>query len=137
MSERLAHVIRESARAVTRALTVELARHGVSFGHWQFLRILWDQDGITQRELSAGAGVAEPTTARALKAMEKFGYITRKQVPENRKNVYVHLTPKGEALRDKLEPLAIEVNRIAVRGVPANDVEATRRTLNKLLENFR
>ena len=137
MTERLAHVIRESSRALTRALTARLARQGVSFGHWQFLRILWEQDGLTQRELSAGAGVAEPTTAAALKAMEKLGYITRRQVPENRKNVYVHLTAKGKALRAKLEPLAVEVNRLAVRGVPAGDVEATRRTLGKLMENFR
>jgi DNA-binding MarR family transcriptional regulator len=137
MTERLAHMIRESARAVTRALTARLARHGVSFGHWQFLRILWDKDGLTQRELSAGAGVAEPTTAAALKAMEKLGYVTRRQMPDNRKNVYVHLTPKGRALRARLEPLAVQVNEIAMRGVAAADVAATRRTLDKLMENLR
>jgi len=137
MTERLAHVIREAMRAVTKALTVRLARHGVSFGHWQFLRILWDCDGLTQRELSERAGVMEPTTATALKAMEKLGYVRRKQVRGNRKNVYVHLTPKGKALRAKLEPLAVQVNEIAVKGVPVSDIEATRRTLSTLLENFR
>jgi MarR family transcriptional regulator, organic hydroperoxide resistance regulator len=137
VTERLAHVIRESARAVTRALTVQLARHGVSFGHWQFLRILWERDGLTQRELSDGAGVMEPTTAVALKTMEKLGFVTRRQVPENRKNVYVYLTPKGKALRAKLEPLAVQVNEIAVRGISGADIEATRRTLDTLLENLR
>ena len=105
MKDRLAHVVREAARALTRDLTARLAAHGVSFGHWTFLRILWESDGLTQRELSAQAGVMEPTTAAALKAMEELGYIERRQLPENRKNVYVHLTPKGRALRAKLEPL--------------------------------
>ena len=39
-----------------RALQARLAAHGVSFGHWTFLRILWERDGLTQRELSAEAG---------------------------------------------------------------------------------
>jgi len=32
----------------------------VSFGHWSFLRILWDTDGLTQRELRERAEVMEP-----------------------------------------------------------------------------
>ena len=137
MSDRLAHVVREAARALTRDLTARLAEHGVSFGHWAFLRILWESDGLTQRELSELAGVMEPTTAAALKAMEELGYVERRQLPENRKNVYVHLTAKGRALRAKLEPLAVAVNKAAVRNVAAGDVAACRRTLLAVLENLK
>jgi MarR family transcriptional regulator, organic hydroperoxide resistance regulator len=119
-----------------RALQSRLAAHGVTFGHWTFLRILWDREGLTQRELSAEAGVMEPSTFAAIKAMEELGYVTRTQTPENRKNVYVHLTPKGRALRRKLEPLAEEVNSIAVRGASAEDRAATRRTLRLIIENL-
>jgi MarR family transcriptional regulator, organic hydroperoxide resistance regulator len=135
--DRLAHIVREAARAMTRDLTARLAEHGVSFGHWAFLRILWESDGLTQRELSAQAAVMEPTTAAALKAMEELGYVERRQLPENRKNVYVHLTPKGRALRAKLEPLAVAVNKAAVRNVAAGDVAACRRTLLAVLENLK
>lgn len=119
-----------------RALQSRLAAHGVTFGHWTFLRILWDREGLTQRELSAEAGVMEPSTFAAIKAMEELGYVTRTQTPENRKNVYVHLTPKGRALRRKLEPLAEEVNSIAVRGASAEDRAATRRTLQLIIQNL-
>ena len=137
MTDRLAHIVREAARALTRDLTARLAEHEVSFGHWTFLRILWESDGLTQRELSEQAGVMEPTTATALKAMEELGYVERRQLPENRKNVYVHLTARGRALRGKLEPLAIAVNKAAVKNVSAGDVAATRRTLLALLENLK
>lgn len=119
-----------------RALQLRLAAHGVTFGHWTFLRILWEREGLTQRELSEEAGVMEPSTFAAIKAMEELGYVTRRQVPENRKNVYVHLTPKGRALRRKLEPLAMAVNAIAVRGASAGDRAATRRTLQLIIENL-
>ena len=136
MSDRLAHVIRETTRALVRALTQRLAQHNVSFGHWAFLRILWQQDGLTQRELSEQAGVMEPTTFAALKAMEELGLVERRQLPENRKNVYVHLTPQGRALKAKLVPLAEEVNRVATRGVPAEDIAAMRRALELMLANL-
>ncbi len=136
MKERLAHVIREAARALVRALTLRLAEHGVSFGHWTFLRILWQRDGLTQRELSEMAGVMEPTTFAALKAMEELGYVERRQLPENRKNVYVHLTPQGRALKKKLVPLAEDVNKVATRGVKAEELATTRRVLVAMLENL-
>ena len=71
----------------------------------------------------------EPTTHTALNAMEKLGYITRRQLPNSKKKIYVFLTPKGRLLKSKLVPLAEEVNDIAVRGVSAADIAATRRTL--------
>lgn len=119
-----------------RALQSRLAAHGVSFGHWTFLRILWERDGITQRELSDEAGVMQPTTVAAIRAMEELGYVTRTQTSENRKNVYVHLTAKGRALRAKLVPLAEEVNEIGLRGVSAQDRAATSRTLVAIIENL-
>jgi DNA-binding MarR family transcriptional regulator len=120
-----------------RELQGRLARHGVSFGHWTFLRILWERDGLTQRELSDEAGVMEPSTHAAIKAMEGLGYVKRIQLPENRKTVYVHLTAKGRALKAKLEPLARAVNRDAVRGLRANEVETTKRVLLAVTENLR
>ena len=119
-----------------RALQARLAEHGVSFGHWTFLRILWERDGLTQRELSAEAGVMEPSTFAAINAMEKLGYVSPRQVPGNRKNVYVYLTPKGRSLKNKLVPFAIEVNDIATQGISAAELAATRRALLAMIENL-
>ena len=119
-----------------RALQWRLAEHGVSFGHWTFLRILWERDGLTQRELSDDAGVMQPTTGAAIREMEKLGYVTRTQTSDNRKNVYVHLTPKGRALRAKLVPLAEQVNEIGLRGVSAQDRAAAQRTLLAVIDNL-
>jgi DNA-binding MarR family transcriptional regulator len=134
--DRLAHLIKDAARALVRSLGIRLAEHEVSFGHWAFLRILWEGDGLTQRELSAEAGVMEPTTFSALKAMERLGYVTRRQVGGDRKKVYVFLTPKGRALKYKLVPVAEEVNRLAVAGVAGEDVAATRRILLAIIDNM-
>jgi MarR family transcriptional regulator, organic hydroperoxide resistance regulator len=110
-NDRLAHLVKDAFRAFDRSLQARLAEHGVPLGHWRFLRALWETDGLTQRELSREAGVMEPTTFAAL-------------------------TAKGRALERKLVPLAKEINRLAVAGVPARDVAATRRTLLVVLANL-
>jgi DNA-binding MarR family transcriptional regulator len=134
--DRLAHLVKDATRALVRAMQMRLAEHGVSFGHWTFLRILWEGDGLTQRELSEQAGVMEPTTFSALKAMERLGYIRRRRRGGDRKKIYVMLTPKGRRMRGRLVPLAETVNRIAVRGVRPADIAATRAVLLTIIENM-
>ena len=135
-NDRLAHLVKDATRGLVRALQMRLTEHAVSFGHWTFLRVLWETDGLTQRELSEEAGVMEPTTFSALKAMEKLGYVIRRQMPDNRKNVYIFLTTKGQSLKKNLVPLAEEVNRVAVRGVRPAGLAATRSALLAIIENL-
>ena len=134
--DRIAHLVKDTTRGFLRALQTRLARHGVPFGHWTFLRILWERDGLTKRELSLEAGVTEPTTFIALRAMESLGYVTLEQQPDNRKNVYVFLTPAGRRLRKRLVPLAQEVNAVALEGVDDGDVAAARRALLIMIGNL-
>jgi DNA-binding MarR family transcriptional regulator len=134
--DRLAHLVKDATRALVRALQMRLVEHGVSFGHWTFLRILWEHDGLTQRALSGQAGVMEPTTFSALNAMEKLGYVERRRLADNRKNVYVFLTPRGRELKDALVPLAEEVNRVAVGGIAKADIQRLRQALLAVIENL-
>jgi DNA-binding MarR family transcriptional regulator len=134
--DRLAHLVKDATRALVRALQVRLTAHKVSFGHWAFLRILWEHDGLTQRQLSAQAGVMEPTTFAAIRAMEQAGYIERRQLRQNRKNVHVFLTARGQALRSTLVPLAEDVNRVAVAGLAPAEVARLRGLLLAIIENL-
>jgi DNA-binding MarR family transcriptional regulator len=135
-NDRMAHLVKDTARSFLRSLQIRLAQHDVSLGHWTFLRILWEQDGLTQRELSQIAGLMEPTTAVALRSMESLGYIRRDRMAGNRKNMYVFLTPQGKALRKALVPVAEDVNTLAVRGLKQSDLDTTRRTLLVMLDNL-
>ena len=134
--DRMAHLIRDASRAFRRALQIRLAGHGVPFGHWRFLRILWAADGLTQKELSARAGVMEPSTFTAMKAMESLGYIERRQIAGNKKNVYVYLTDTGRALENLLVPLAEDTNRISIGNVAPADLAIARRVLLTMIGNL-
>ena len=135
-NDRMAHLIKDATRGFQRALTARLAQHGVQPGHWVFLRVLWERDGLTKRELSVEAGVMEPTTFVALQAMQTLGYVRLERRNDNRKNLHVVLTAEGKRLRRVLVPLAEQVNALALQGIPDADVAATRRALLTMIDNL-
>lgn len=135
-NDRMAHMVRDASRLLAKSLQSRLADHDVSFGHWSFLRILWVTEGLTQRELSEEAGVMEPTTFTALKAMEAKQLIERRHLNGNRRKLHIFLTDKGRALKDVLTPLAEDVNRVALSGVSEADRATTRNTLLAMIDNL-
>jgi DNA-binding MarR family transcriptional regulator len=134
--ERLHHLIRATVRALTRSFQMRLGEHSVAFGQWRFFCVLWETDGLTQRELSDQVGVKEPTTVATLRGMEKLGYIQRQHKPDNKRKMYIYLTPKGRLLKNKIVPMAVEVNDVAVQDISVADIAATRRTLLAMIENL-
>jgi DNA-binding MarR family transcriptional regulator len=135
-NDRLAHLVKDLLRAMSRALQIRLMDHSVSYGFWSYFRVLWERDGITQRELSEFVGLSEPTTYTALQAMEKLGYITREKFPGNMRKVHVCLTPHGRALKNELIPLAEQMNAVAIRGIPARNIAVFRKTLIAMRKNL-
>lgn len=105
----LGYQIRATHRLFQRYLQTKIEPYGVTLGMWYFLRVLWNDDGLTQRELSQRAGTMEPTTLTALRSMERSGFIRRERNAEDGRKINVYLTPKGRAMREELLPLARQV----------------------------
>jgi DNA-binding MarR family transcriptional regulator len=132
----LGYLTRIAFRAFSRALELRTQPHGVSSGQWRFLRVLWQEDGLTQRELSRRVGMREPTTVIALKSLEKSNFVRREQSTEDRRRVHVFLTPLAKRLEKKLLPAVAEVNAIATAGLTDKEVEQLRRLLVKVGHNL-
>ncbi|SDO06361.1 DNA-binding transcriptional regulator, MarR family [Lutimaribacter pacificus] len=135
-NERIARLVRLAARGFNRSLQIRLNTEKVTFGQWIFLRILWQEDGLSQRELSERAHLTEPTAHTALIRMEELGYIVRRNVEGNKRRQHAFLTPRGWELRDQLEPLAVEANEIAVAGLSAEEQRILRKALAVMIRNL-
>ena len=122
-AESIGYQIRCTHRALQRFLQLKIEPHGVTLGMWYFLRALWNEDGLNQRELSHRVGTMEPTTLSAILNMEKKGLVRRVQNKKDRRKWHVHLTPKGRALKRELIPLAREVVDTAVQSLSRKEVK--------------
>jgi MarR family transcriptional regulator, organic hydroperoxide resistance regulator len=107
--ESIGYQVRATHRALQRYLQLMIEPYDIASGSWYFLRVLWDQDGLTQRELADRIGIREPTALIAIKDMESRGLVKRVRSKSDRRKIHVWLTPKGKALKRQLIPLARHV----------------------------
>ncbi|MEM8916973.1 MAG: MarR family transcriptional regulator, partial [Pseudomonadota bacterium] len=105
VDENVTQLLRDAQRLVARTLSDRLAKRDVSIGQWYFLRALWREDGLTQRELSYRVGMMEPTTVTALNGMERKDLVRRVRNPRDRRKINIFLTDKGRSLEDELLPI--------------------------------
>jgi DNA-binding MarR family transcriptional regulator len=130
------YLMRETHRAFMRELQARIAPQGVTQGMWFFLRVLWEEDGLTQRELSQRVRMMEPTTVTALNNMEKRGLVLRVRNPDDRRKVNIFLTERGRRLRARLLPHAVATNQVALTGLGETEVEQLRAILRRMKRNL-
>ena len=132
----IAYLAREITRIYTRNLQDAIAEHGILIGQYHFLRVLWEKDEITQRELANAVGMKESTTFTALAGMEKQGLLTRKRDSDDRRKMTVKLTDKGRGLKSKLIPIAKAVNDRPLTGLAPEQVSDLKAKLETLRNNL-
>jgi MarR family transcriptional regulator, transcriptional regulator for hemolysin len=130
------HLARVTFRTFARNLEQRTLPHGITIGQWRFLRELWREDGITQRELSARLDMREPSTVAAVRSLENAGLVRRVRDKADRRKIRVHLTAKAKRLRVPLLRHVRDVNAIATAGIPARDLETARRVFMALMANL-
>ena len=71
------YLIRSTHLTFAKYLRNLLPPHKVTPGQWYFLRALWQEEGLSQLELSRRVRTTEPTTVSALRLLERNGLIER------------------------------------------------------------
>jgi DNA-binding MarR family transcriptional regulator len=136
LTESSGFLVRDANRAFQRLLDKRISSHGVTRGQWYFLRVLWTEDGLSQRELSDRVGTMEPTTVIALRSMEKSGLIRRVRSTDDKRKSQVWLTPKAIRMRDELLALARGITDQAEAGISGDDLALFRRLIAKMTANL-
>ena len=130
------HRMREITKLFAQPLQLRLSRHGVTFGEWRFLRVLWERDGISQSELSDLLGMTSAATVFSVNLLERDGLAQRIADPGDRRRMLIHLTPKGRALRDRLLPYARDIRVAAFAGFSQREVRQLDVMLDRIKANL-
>lgn len=103
---------------------------------YEFLYLIAHNEGITQKEISKILFVDKSTTAKAVKSLSSLGYVTKEQIPEDRRSERLYLTEKGKLLKTRIMSIVLEVIEITTRNLSAEEVEQTKYLLNTILNGL-
>jgi DNA-binding MarR family transcriptional regulator len=132
----LGYQVNHVARLLAQALRRRIEEFGVVPGQFAQLLALYEQDGLTQSELSRRVRIEQPTMAVTLKRMERDGLVERVPDPSDRRQALVLLTERAHRLEGDLTSAARAINDEAVDGLSAAEISAFMRTLDRLIANL-
>jgi MarR family transcriptional regulator, organic hydroperoxide resistance regulator len=132
----LSFLVRQAHRAFVTRLADRLVPHRVSVAEWAVLRMLWQQEGLTQVGLADRMRVRKASLTPVLASLERKGFMRRTQRGEDRRKYHLFLTGRGRDLRGELLPIGAAINRKAVAGIDAPDAEKTARVLERIIANL-
>lgn len=91
-------------KLLAKRLTAEYAPQVARIGEGQFraMAVLYEDGDQHVGTLAERCGVADPTMSKMLRSLEGNGLVVRSTDAENRRVVWVRLTPQGRALFDEL-----------------------------------
>lgn len=105
------------ARLFERGLAARIRPLGLTTGTFPALLELWENDGLTQKQLVERLDIEQATMANTLSRMERDGLIRREKDPGDGRVQRIRLTERARALRDPAIAAATAENEDALRAL--------------------
>lgn len=129
-------LLRVAMSGLRRAFKEQLAEHDIPWSMWYYLRVLWDSDGLSQKDLMARVGMLQPNAVSSIKALQERGFVTVQRDEADQRRTCIRLTPRGRELQATLLPGVRErVNRVAFRDFADSEREVLMALLTRVCTN--
>lgn len=112
---------------------LELKKHGLTVALWPTMMCLWEEEGVTQRDIAAKSKVENSTTTRTLDKLEKLDLVERRADPNSRRSFRIYLTDKGRAMQEDLLPVPVAVNQELMDVLDESEQKEMIRLLQKMV----
>ncbi len=126
-----------TVRTIRARVDRSLQSVGLRLGQYQVLRHLWEQDGLTPREIAERLDVEMPTVTRTVQRMVRDGLAQRQAHPADARSVRIYLTKRGQDLRAALASIVEEETERSLRGFSPQERVTFVRMLERIAENSR
>ncbi|EDM67068.1 transcriptional regulator, MarR family [Moritella sp. PE36] len=121
------------ANQAAKVFDTELKKYGLTIALWPTMMCLWEEEGVTQSEISAKSKVENSTTTRTIDKLEKLGLVERRTDPNSRRSFRIYLTEQGLALKETLLPIPMAINKELLSSLEETEQKEMLRLLQKMV----
>lgn len=105
-------------------------------GQHDFLYVISQNEGITQKELSEMLYVDKSTTAKAVKSLISYGYIKKEPMKEDKRFERLYLTEQGNQIKAQIQETFLEVVKIITCNMSEQEANQAAYLLKNILETL-
>ncbi len=131
-----AYLVNVLSKLFNQALAARLAPHQATPAQLPVLLSLWQKDGQTQSELCRRMRIEQPTLANTLSRMVRDKLVRKVPDSNDRRQVSICLTRRGNELKPVLTSSALEVHATAMRGLTDPGLETMLMMLTRIIANL-
>ncbi|AVK62388.1 MarR family transcriptional regulator [Lactobacillus sp. CBA3605] len=136
MESRVLRDIGTIARALDSISNVEFKAISLEKGQYLYLSRIYENPGITQKELSQLLCVDKTTTSRAIMRLIEKEIIIKTDDPTNQKNKLLWASKQGKLLYQNLEKERLYSTKVALAGLNSDEIKAIEQALSVVTHNI-
>jgi MarR family transcriptional regulator, organic hydroperoxide resistance regulator len=128
LDNQLCFAVYAAAHAFGRAYRSLLGQHDLTYPQYLVLLVLWEEEGLTVKEIGNRLFLDSGTLTPLLKRLEASGRVRRARDRADERQVSIFLTPEGRALREALACIPDQAG-----GMTGLDMDGRRALLDNLV----
>ncbi|MGB9681577.1 MAG: MarR family winged helix-turn-helix transcriptional regulator [bacterium] len=136
MSESLDFLLSQIIREHFIRVHYLLGKIGLHKGQPPILFMLWERDGLTQKEIAEELKLKPSTVTVMLRRMEKAGFLRRETDLQDMRVSRVYLTEKGKSIKKDVEDINLTLENDCFSGFTFEEKILLRRFFLQILENL-
>ena len=120
-AERLHRLTKELIRRYQFRDWNQICCYGISISQSHILDVLAEEGDLTMQGLAKRMFKSVSTMTRVVAQLVRRGYVKRRQDPEDRRAVWISITPQGKAILAAIQRDMIETQKAILQSIPAGE----------------
>ncbi|MEI8190792.1 MAG: MarR family transcriptional regulator [candidate division NC10 bacterium] len=115
----------------------QICCYGISISQSHILDVLAEEGDLTMQRLAKRMFKSVSTMTRVVAQLVRRGYVKRRQDPEDRRAVWISITPQGKAIVAAVNRDLVETQKAILRDLPAGEWAGAFKLLEALARGAR
>ncbi|CDE72577.1 transcriptional regulator MarR family [Acidaminococcus sp. CAG:917] len=130
-------LIMKTHLSFAKRVLAETQKLGLSAGQPKILEFLLEVDSVEQKTIAIHCEIEPATVGTILLGMESKGLIVRKRENDNRRSLFVSLTPEGREYALKVKEIFDRNDKEIFSNFSDDEVETLKNLLNRVFDNIK
>lgn len=110
--------------------------YGITAEQFLLLDTLWTEGTLTQQQIADIMLKDKNSVVKLIDGLQDRRYVSRISNPHDRRQNYIHVTPKAEDIREGATSIALETVNKIIDGIDERDLDTFIRVLDRMAQNM-